>query len=282
MPWPWVVSQRDTTAQIFTYMPQLIATGIEDAPSSVVTKELREYTVNDTSRTLYLVYIPNARVDEFKSAIQSPLDKMAPAQANGVEQELLEQIDTSFDGYAYAATLPPDDPHPVPATTRDALVGCFTGVAGLALTGFFIWLMQRFHRRSIARKKRERRGTIKSFSALSNSPVLLARDLPPAPRNSSFYVGDAHSSSITAFESAGVTGTCDVVATPFLGSCPVAPTSPWRPVPPRDVPRSESDEELDVIGRFYNYSDLIPHVHASGASSPAATAHRRTRSTSSI
>lgn len=282
MPWPWVVRQRDTTAQIFTYMPRLIATGIEDPPSSVFTKELREYMVNDTSRTLYLVYIPDARVDEFKNAIQSPLDKMAPAQADGVEHQLLEQIDTSFDGYAYAAALPPDGPQPVPVTTRNALVGCFTGVAGLALAGFFIWLMQRFHRRSIARRKRERRSTIKSFSALSNSPVLLARDLPPAPRNSSFYVGDAHSSSITAFESAGVTGTCDVVATPFLGSCPVAPTSPWRPIPPRDAPRSESDEELGVIERYYNYSDLIPHVHASGASSPAATAHRRTRSTSSI
>ena len=41
IPWVWITSQRETTAQIFTYMPQIIAHAIQCAASDVSTVELR-------------------------------------------------------------------------------------------------------------------------------------------------------------------------------------------------------------------------------------------------
>lgn len=276
MPWLWVVEQRETAAQIFTYMPRLLATGTGSDPQAVTTKELRAYTLNDTVLTLYLAYVPVDKVQELQAALQDPTAAMTPPHATPVEVQLLSQIDPSFDILAYSPTDSDDASNTIPLNTRTALVSSFSGIAGLALLGFVVWLVRRCNHRRMEKQRLKRRNTIQSFSALSNSPVSIPCDLPPAPRASSFYVGDPHGSSVTAFESDGVTGTLDVASASLLGSCPVAPDMRWN----EHVPTlSHTDSESSATGVVdpYCYSDLIPNVRPS-SSMHGGSLHRRSHS----
>lgn len=276
MPWMWVVEQRETAAQIFTYMPRLLATGIGSDPQAVTTKELRAYAINDTVLTLYLAYVPFNKADDLQAALQDPTAAMTPPNATPVEVQLLKQIDPSFNILAYTPTDPDGAPNTIPLNARTALVSSFSGIAGLALLGFAVWLVRRCNRRRVEKQRRERRNTIQSFSALSNSPVSMPCDLPPAPRASSFYVGDPHGSSVTAFESDGVTGTLDVASASLLGSCAVAPDMRWSEHVPT-LSRTDSEGSATGVADPYCYSDLIPNVRPS-SSMHGDSLHRRSHS----
>lgn len=261
MPWLWIVRQRETTAQIFTYLPRLLAAGIGMGADVVTTKELRAYTVDGTMRTLYVAYIPSAKRAQLGRALHEPKAAMSPPDVNDVEEELLEQIDPSFDVDDYATTRADDESDEMPATTRTVLVSSFSGIAGVALLSFSVWLMQRYNRRRTEQRRLERRNTIQSFSALSGSPASAPCQLPPAMRSSSYYVGDPHGSSITAFESRGMTGRCDVVSAPYLGSCPVAPDAPWHSA--SHLLHAEPGGSEAWSHAPYCYADLIPNVRPS-------------------
>ncbi|WFC98063.1 hypothetical protein MYAM1_000785 [Malassezia yamatoensis] len=269
LPWMWIVSQRKTTAQIFTYMPKLLANGIQMDPGSIKTKELRAQPVNQTLRTVYLAYIPKSKLSDARAALDNPLAKMSVDDLNAVEKQLLEQIEQAFD-FSSLSSLSKDEPEQVPLNTRTALVSSFSGVAGLALLGFSVWFMQRCNRqRAERKKKKQRRNTIQSFSALSNSPVSLPSELAPAPaRASSFYVGDPHGSSVTAFESDGVTGTYDVASAPFMSTHREASSTQQHDslshqAPPHSFGESESNARW--ITDPYSLSDLIPNVRPSSS-----------------
>ncbi|WFC94094.1 hypothetical protein MBRA1_000724 [Malassezia brasiliensis] len=276
MPWQWVVEQRETAAQIFTYMPRLLATGIGSDPQAVTTKELRAYTVNDTVLTLYLAYVPVDKSEELQKALQDPTVTMKPPHVTPVEAQLLSQIDPSFNILTYSPKDPAGAPNTIPLNTRTALVSSFSGIAGLALLGFAVWLVRRCNHRRMEKQRRNRRNTIQSFSALSNSPISMPCELPPPPRASSFYVGDPHGSSVTAFESDGVTGTLDVASASLLGSCPVAPDMRWNEHVPT-LSRTDSEGSATGIADPYCYSDLIPNVRPS-SSMHGDSLHRRSRS----
>ncbi|WFD42148.1 hypothetical protein MPSI1_000787 [Malassezia psittaci] len=269
LPWMWIVSQRETTAQIFTYMPKLLANGIQIDPGSIKTKELRAHPVNQTLRTIYLAFIPKSKLDDARAAFDNPLTKISLDDLNAVEKQLLEQIEQALD-FSSFASLSNNEPERIPLNTRTALVSSFSGVAGLALLGFSVWFMQRCNRqRAERKKKKQRRNTIQSFSALSNSPVSLPSELAPAPaRASSFYVGDPHGSSVTAFESDGVTGTYDVASAPFISTHREASSTPQhdsfsQQAPPHSL--GESEGSARWIPDPYSLSDLIPNVRPSSS-----------------
>lgn len=243
----------------------------------VYTKQLRAYPINNTVRTLYLAYIPTSKAPRLEYAVQNPADYLVWPDMEPVEKSLLEEIDPGSDLYMYAAAVPETSTE-IPNATRNALVGSFSGVAGLALVGFFVWLMQHYSRHRVQRKKLDRRNTIQSFSALSSSPVQPIQDIPLAPRSGSFYVGDPHGSSVTAFESEGVTGTYDVTL-PDFGMGPLAASYSCHEHK-SSLPYTMSSLDAGTERRDC-YSDLIPNVHASGTM-PRASAHHRMRSGDSL
>ena len=197
MPWTWVVLQRDTTAQIFNYMPPILASAIgADDSSQVVTCKLKEYSDANVSepRTLYLGYVPQNLSEALRSQVMDTTSQLYTATLDPVPKQLVAQIDPNFDPLMFSSRDDGTQPH----TLRDALVGSFSGIGGAAVLCLLMVFFHRKHGKRLPNMKRksniDRRATIKSFSGLDHDadvPAVPAHVLEGGPRSGGYYIGDA-------------------------------------------------------------------------------------------
>lgn len=268
--WSLVTSQRNATAQLFTFMPRLLAAGMHISPELVSTKELRPYSSNGTVLTMYLAYIPSDKKDALQDALLSPPTKMTFPGISGVEFDLLNQIDTNYDLYAYKDEGQPKQAGALSTPAVNALISCFSIVAGLVVLGLVAWLVRRYFQRRDAQRKLKRRNTIESFAALSPDPVPMSF-MFPEQQISSFYAGDSRGSPVTAFESDGPRSRFYVPPAHLANPAPPGPTD--SRLDPRATvgvggPLSGGSDGFCYDDKYRYYSDLIPNVNATSSVSP--------------
>ncbi|KOS13112.1 hypothetical protein Malapachy_1615 [Malassezia pachydermatis] len=164
MDWSWVVAQRATTAQIFTYMPKIIAYAIRGREDDVQTVQLRQFqnesSVNASYRVMYLAYLDKNMGLALKHAIQDPSSSFYHAPFGPVSQQLAAEVDSSFSLFSYSS-VPLSEAKDLSPVTKKALIGCFAGVGGLLVLGLVVWLVLKNKKRSRCALKRT--DTINSF-----------------------------------------------------------------------------------------------------------------------
>lgn len=220
LPWAWIVEQRSTTAQIFTYMPEIIANAVSIKTLDVVTVKLRRYDPQDGDtlykyRTLYLAYMPKKLSVQLQELIKTNSSLIFNPGGGAVPSQLANEIDPTFDLLEFAQDDEIEEDHVKANDTRNALVGSFVGVGGAVTLGVLIWLLQRHlkkrkHRES---KRVSRNDSILSFGNDSPDPYLdgIAPHASQRHRAGSFFAGDEDGSSAHVFEHPqGITGTIDV------------------------------------------------------------------------
>lgn len=216
--WTWLSAQRGTSAQVFTYMPEIVAYALSIKESDVKTIQLRRYEQqqgNSTvQRTLYLAYIPAQYGIQLQHLIADRTSKFYHPEGDKVSRELAQEVDPASDLFLFATQ--PDDgmDSSMPIVTRNALVGSFVGLGGAVTLGVLIWLVQRRLKKkgSGSSLKVRRSDSILSFGNDSPDPYL--DEIPPRQRpttGGSFFAGDAAGSSTDVFQrQQGVTGIIDV------------------------------------------------------------------------
>ena len=224
IPWVWITSQRETTAQIFTYMPQIIAHAIQCDASDVSTVQLRRFSpanspayidINARFRTLYMAYLPKQKSRLLSNLIHDVNSLFYDPDGGIVPQQIVREVDPSFNLFEFSRN--PDDAAngSIPEETRDALVGSFVGVGGAVTLGLLIWLVRRHiqQRKANAARRASRTDTILSFGNDSPDPYLDGIEYAQPPQQMrSFFVGDVSGNpSDSVFEhQQGITGVLDV------------------------------------------------------------------------
>ncbi|PKI83124.1 hypothetical protein MVES_002884 [Malassezia vespertilionis] len=213
VPWSWVVHQRDTAAQLFTYMPPMLAAGMQSSTDFVHTIQLRsqKMTSSDTSpRTLHMARIPPSNVGALQKAFHRASTAMLANTSSHVQRELAEQIDTSFDLLTYKDRDPNGNPPPTlsPSATA-AIAATFSTVGFLMLVAVLGWFGYRWYKRRAQTAQDKRRDTIASFVGISppnctDEPQQLST---PSP---TWTYGDGRTSTMNSRGS----------ATPYMASHP--------------------------------------------------------------
>ena len=216
--WTWLSVQRGTSAQVFTYMPEIVAHALSINESDVKTIQLRRYEQQQgnktVQRTLYLAYIPARYGIQLQHLIADRTSKFYHPTGDKVSRELAREVDPASDLFLFATQ--PDDgmDNSMPTVTRNALLGSFVGLGGAATLGVLIWLLQRHLKKkgSGSSWKVRRSDSILSFGNDSPDPYLDAIPSRHRPTTGgSFFAGDAAGSSTDVFQrQQGVTGIIDV------------------------------------------------------------------------
>lgn len=264
--WSWIVAQRGTTAQIFTYMPQLLAHATDDTEQDVQTVQLMRYEdpaagpAND-ARVVYQAYMPSAKGRYLHDALSKNLSVFDDPTLNPVAQQLAATIDTSFD--VLSLDMAPDPHTGLTPTARDALIGMLVGLGGLLVLGFAIVMLCRYRekRRRSSGPGLHRTDTINSFGNMT-PPVHIA-DVAPVSQTGSYFVGDA---------AQPMSATSSFAARPVSISRIAVPASPLsrRAAPPPPVARG-ADRGVDggkhrpgrpseAWQRYLEHENLIPQV----------------------
>ncbi|WFD35683.1 hypothetical protein MCUN1_002544 [Malassezia cuniculi] len=171
LPWSWLVTQRNTTAQIFTYLPRVLAMALDIEHEAITTKRLEKYTNSSTQvpLALFVAYAPNSTAEALRAAVMKTSSPLYKKRVPRVAEELINQINTSYDPLWYHGK--PDTPSTnFEQSRQQAIAGGVGGVGGAAVLGLLFYLLQRYnHRRRIMQEKEmlQRRGTIHSFSGLA-------------------------------------------------------------------------------------------------------------------
>ena len=224
IPWVWITTQRETTAQIFTYMPQIIAHAIQCDASDVSTVQLRRFSpanspvdidINARFRTLYMAYLPMHKSKLLSSLIHDVNSLFYEPDGGIVPQQIVREVDPSFNLFEFSQKPGNGATGSISDETRDALVGSFVGVGGAVSLGLLIWLVQRHlkQRKANAAKRASRTDTILSFGNDSPDPYLDGIEYAQPPQQMrSFFVGDVSGNpSDSVFEhQQGITGVLDV------------------------------------------------------------------------
>ncbi|WFD29704.1 hypothetical protein MSPP1_000715 [Malassezia sp. CBS 17886] len=284
MPWSWIAKQRATTAQIFTYLPQVLGAAMNTTAEDVHTLQLKAYTPRGetTAQTLYQAYVPRTKVGALQKAVSTRPSPFWEPPIGGVAQRLMQQVDPAFNLMSYANDKQSNDNSKGLSTTaRDALIGVFSSVGGLTLIALAVWLVVRRRKThakqepATAASRVGRRGTIQSFSGLGTTPQLRSHNLGPAA--GSYYIGDQTTGPyITAFEPPhGVTGTVDLNADRRYDLAPTVPPGERPPEPPHSaVGTMPSIQSLQTVsdGKTppssswqecpWPHYDTIPHVQS--------------------
>ncbi|WFD18367.1 hypothetical protein MCAP1_000569 [Malassezia caprae] len=263
--WYWIVTQRATTAQIFTYMPKVLSAALNISESQVYTSKLMMFkplSDEHVTRTLYLGYVPSDCTAVLKALVQDPDSGLYQQSGSSIEQELVSLIDTTFDPLTYAKSMSDDQHGTVAPQTRNVLVGSFSGAAGAVLLGVLAWWLRKRYTQQAGIKAASKRNTIQSFvdcSAPRNDADA------PAQVSQSYFAGDNEAApSESAFESpCGVTGTIGLRHTAMH----TLPT--WSPVPvkpsrtPSSVQHNMSYLRRTEQGRdaAESHEQLVPYVN---------------------
>ncbi|CCU98030.1 unnamed protein product [Malassezia sympodialis ATCC 42132] len=188
--WYWIVTQRATTAQIFTYMPKVLSTTLNISESQVYTSKLMMLKSSDErfTRTLYLGYVPSACTAALKEMVQDPHSNFYQQSGSNVEQELVSLVDPTFDPLTYAKSEGNDRHGDVASEMRNALVGSFSGAAGAVVLGVLAWWLRRRCIRKAAADAASKRDTIQSFVDCSVPPK--ATGDQAAHTSHSYFAGD--------------------------------------------------------------------------------------------
>lgn len=167
--WSWVVSQRNTTAQIFTYMPRALAAALDIEHLAINTLHLERYKNHSTvPRTLYVAYAPNSTATALRNAILQRDSPLYSSHISKVATELVSQIDSSYDPFWYTG-IPRGDSGAHVHARDQAIAGGVGGIGGAAVLVILFYVFQRALRRYRTVKEEkylQRRGTIHSFSGL--------------------------------------------------------------------------------------------------------------------
>mgnify|MGYP007068130147 FL=1 len=218
LPWDWVAKQRDTSAQIFKFMPAILLGVMNSTEVFVQTLQLKRYTDEaNHSRSMYLAYIPKDMLPVLQMAVRLDTSSFYNNNEGSVGHELAAQVDSSFDMMSYPQTE--DEHQTMTSSARNALVGTFSGVGGAVALGLLVWLGHRRYKRNAREDKLKRRDTIESFGDITTArgEHVNIDCTEPHPACSSFYVGDQAvnpNDRYTAFETPdGVVGTIHVGST---------------------------------------------------------------------
>jgi len=263
--WYWIVTQRATTAQIFTYMPKVLSTTLNISESQVYTSKLMMLKSSDKrfTRTLYLGYVPSACTAALKELVQDPHSDFYQQSGSNVEQELVSLVDPTFDPLTYAKSEGNDRHGDVASEMRNALVGSFSGAAGAVVLGVLAWWLRRRCIRKAAADAASKRDTIQSFVDCSVPPK--ATGDQAAHTSHSYFAGDNDATpSASAFASPrGVNGTIGMRHTS------IHPLPTWLPKPVMRAPRTPSSAQrrasyLDRTERDHevaaSHEQLVPYV----------------------
>lgn len=155
MTWTWVISQADLTAQIFAFMPALIAQSIGIDAANVTTIKLSSYADSSTtsltnSRTLYMAFIPSASVEDLQAMVANVSSPFYTDALTGAPQELAKQVDPSFNillaaGQTLSSAAQSGSTGSSGQTTlRKSLMGVGCSLAGCAVAalGIMFWKRQ--------------------------------------------------------------------------------------------------------------------------------------------
>lgn len=248
------MTQRATTAQIFTFMPKILSTALGVDESQVSTSRLMMYeTATDDSvvRTLYLCYVPTNYTEALKQLIQNPQSLFYRQNQSSIEQELVSLIDPTFDPLAYANTSDGGTSGALAPQTRNVLVGSISGAAGAVLLGVLAWWVRKRHADRVVMEGKSKRNTIQSF--VDCSAPQQETSAQPTHMSYSYFAGDNDATpSVTAFESpCGVTGTIGMRE-------PAIHPLPWSPVPVMRTSHALSSVQLDPSARWSHHP---PEAH---------------------
>lgn len=263
--WYWIVTQRATTAQIFTYMPKVLSAALNLNESQVYTSKLmmfRSPSDQRVTRTLYLSYVPSDCTAMLKELVQHPDSGFYLQNGSSIEQELVSLVDPTFDPLTYAKSMGDDQHGTVAPQTRNVLVGSFSGAAGAVLLGVLAWWLCRRRTQQAGARASSKRNTIQSFvdcSAPRNDTDV------PAQASHSYFAGDNDATpSVSAFESpCGVTGTIGMRHTAIH----TLPTRSPVPVRPPHTPssvhhnRSYLSRTEQVHDAAESHEQLVPYVN---------------------
>lgn len=171
LPWSWVAHQRNTTAQIFSYLPKVLAAALDIDSPAINTLRLERYT-NKSSvmpRTLYVAYAPNSTAKALQTAVTQKSSPLYSSGFSGVSAELIHEIDSEYDPLWYMGRPKDDHKHESPNVSDQAIAGSVGGVGGAAALGILYFIFQqRVRRRRMIKEDQllQRRCTIQSFSGL--------------------------------------------------------------------------------------------------------------------
>lgn len=149
-----MISQADLTAQIFAFMPALIAQSIGIDASEITTIKLSSYANSSTisltdARTLYMAYIPTASVEDLQAMVANVSSPFYTSASTGAPQELANQVDPSFNillaaGQALSSASHPGSTDSSGQTTlRKSLMGVGCSLAGCAVAALGIMMYKR-------------------------------------------------------------------------------------------------------------------------------------------
>ena len=171
LPWSWVTHQRNTTAQIFSYLPKVLAAALDIDSPAINTLRLERYT-NKSSvvpLTLYVAYAPNTTAKVLQTAVTQKSSPLYSIYFSGVSAELIREIDSTYDPLWYMGRPQGDHRHESPHVSDQAIAGSIGGVGGAAALGilYFIFQQRVRNRRMIKEDQLiQRRCTIQSFSGI--------------------------------------------------------------------------------------------------------------------
>ena len=105
--WSWLLSNSDSSAQVFAYMPQLIATVLNTTTSNIYTDSLQAYQTANSSGTgdilaVYLAYIPSSDVDVLSDAIKAP-NSAFYTSGSGISKDLSQVVNPNLPILSFAA-----------------------------------------------------------------------------------------------------------------------------------------------------------------------------------
>jgi hypothetical protein len=106
--WGWVLENPDASAQVFAFMPNLIATAVNISSNEVYTDKLVAYqpdTYDGSTGTIlsvYLAYIPASYVDALSAAIKAP-NSAFYTKSFGIPLQLSKVVNPTLPVMAYAS-----------------------------------------------------------------------------------------------------------------------------------------------------------------------------------
>lgn len=171
IPWSWVAHQRNTTAQIFSYLPKVLAAALDIDSPAINTLRLERYAKKSSvvPLTLYVAYAPNATAKALHRAVTQKSSPLYSGDFGGVSAELIHEIDSTYDPLWYMGRPKDDHKHESPRVSDQAIAGSVGGVGGAAALGILYFIFQqRVRRRRMIKEDQllQRRCTIQSFSGL--------------------------------------------------------------------------------------------------------------------
>ncbi|CEH15415.1 hypothetical protein CBOM_03729 [Ceraceosorus bombacis] len=182
MKWTWLASNSDTTAQVFAFLPAIIAQSVGLQPNDIVTVRLQSYyptgqTKESDALSLYMAYVPSKNTEDLAADVRNTSSTFYTGPKDNVAKQLAANVDPNFNilsvvggqtrgSNAQHETQGDDDSS---ATLRNALIGVGSALVAV-IVGFIGWRIWRKQRKAELAARRAaarpgRRGTIRSFGA---------------------------------------------------------------------------------------------------------------------